>query len=89
MDDFVIPMRRVLEKFNRIEIPIDLFFGENDPIIPISTGKMLEKELPKARLHILKATHRLVTPALDALLKKILNSPKPVELGIEETSFNF
>ncbi|MEY4935453.1 MAG: hypothetical protein RIS64_1812 [Bacteroidota bacterium] len=74
MDDFVIPMRRVLEKFNRIEIPIDLFFGEKDPIIPVSTGKMLEKALPMARLHILNATHRLVTPALDALLKKILHT---------------
>ncbi|MEN9613113.1 MAG: hypothetical protein RLZZ628_3927 [Bacteroidota bacterium] len=72
MDDFVIPMQRVLEKFNRINIPIELFFGENDPIIPVSTGKMLESELPTARLHILNATHRLVSPALDAILKKML-----------------
>jgi pimeloyl-ACP methyl ester carboxylesterase len=79
MDDFVIPMRRVLAKLNRIEIPIQLFFGENDPIIPVSTGKMLADELPMAQLHILNATHKLVTPELDALLKKILHKESPEE----------
>jgi pimeloyl-ACP methyl ester carboxylesterase len=81
MDDFVIPMHRVLAKLNRIEIPIDLFFGKNDPIIPVATGIMLEQELPMARLHILNATHKIVTPMLDAVLKKILRVETTEEIA--------
>jgi pimeloyl-ACP methyl ester carboxylesterase len=72
MDDFVIPMQRVLDKLQRINIPIELFFGEKDPIVPIATGRMLESELPASRLHVLDATHKLISPVLNGLLKKIL-----------------
>lgn len=43
-----------------IQTPCLLIWGENDRIVPVEIGKRLEKDLPNARLVILKETGHLI-----------------------------
>jgi pimeloyl-ACP methyl ester carboxylesterase len=72
MDDFVIPRHKVEKKLRQLQIPIDIFLGKQDSIIPVELGNQLAGQIPNLQLHILDADHKSVVPMLNDWLKYIL-----------------
>jgi len=58
-------------------IPVDLFFGKNDQIIPAKSAENLIRLHPEVKLYVLNAAHRLLTAqiALEILRKGWMQLP--------------
>jgi pimeloyl-ACP methyl ester carboxylesterase len=69
-------LREVLP--NLSEIPIDLIWGENDPVVPMASAARLMKVLPQARMHRITGVGHLPyeekTEEFVRALKRILES---------------
>ena len=51
----------VYQKLNHFKIPVNLYFGRYDKIVPARKAKKFVKKVPHARLYILEAGHNLFT----------------------------
>ena len=51
----------VYQKLNHFKIPVNLYFGRYDKIVPARKAKKFVKKVPHARLHIVEAGHNLFT----------------------------
>ncbi len=55
------------------QLSVELFFGSQDEIIPVSAAKRLNTNMPNIRTHIIEEGHLLVDHKLNQLLKEILS----------------
>ena len=74
LDGFNPRFQQIKKLLRRYPIPVELYFGERDEVIPISAGKEMSEGMPNIRLHILQEGHRLVDTQLNELLKKQLKT---------------
>ena len=54
------------------KIPIDLFYGKKDKIIPARWGQDFVHKIPHARLHLLESNHKLINKELASRLVELL-----------------
>ncbi len=52
-------------------IPIDLFYGKKDKIIPPNEGHRFVKRVPHAKMHLLQSDHQLINQELNTRIKEI------------------
>ncbi len=53
--------KEFVRTINENRIPIDLFLGERDRVIPVKNGDKLKRDCPHAKIHILESGHVLLT----------------------------
>lgn len=78
LNDFANNPKKVKKLLADSRLPVDLYFGRRDEVIPVSAGEWLSKDLENVHLHILEEGHLLVDKELNALLKQQLE----VKVGI-------
>ena len=61
-------IQKIIEENN---IPLDLFFGERDKVIPVSVGNRFLKNWKIGQLHILPTGHRIIGEELSKKLKEL------------------
>jgi len=76
LNDFKLQKKKVKQQLKEMKIPIYLFFGKRDEVIPVSAGKWLADGLPNAQLFLLEEGHLLVDRELDGLLNRLLSQQK-------------
>lgn len=54
------PHKVIVEQFTNSEIPIHLFLGERDQIIPSDVGKKWQEKVPTLSLHFIDVGHRML-----------------------------
>ncbi|MCB1173839.1 MAG: alpha/beta fold hydrolase [Leptospiraceae bacterium] len=61
------------EQLQRLRVPVDLYWGRQDQITPLSLGRKIHKAIPESRLHIIEAAgHTLHLDQRTALLNTLL-----------------
>ena len=68
MDDFVVKPERFKSQLIKSGIKTDLFFGQNDDIIPLSSGHWLAENASNVQLHIVEDGHKLVNKKLNGII---------------------
>ena len=71
---FRINVRKVKNLLRKYPIPIELYFGSRDEVIPASTGILLAEGMPNIRLHEIEEGHLLIDHKLNDLLKRQLSN---------------
>lgn len=70
--DFTVKPHRVQNILNQHRVPVALFYGVRDEVIPAAGGREFANELKKVRLFELDKGHLLVDEDLSCLLQKLL-----------------
>lgn len=68
LNDFVIYPQKIKRLLKEKSIPVELYFGTKDKIIPASFGKYLSKEMANVNLNLLEEGHLLLGEKLNKLL---------------------
>ncbi|MEL6924869.1 MAG: alpha/beta hydrolase, partial [Bacteroidota bacterium] len=76
LNDFKLQKTKVKRQLKDMGLPVYLFFGKRDEVIPPKAGEWLAEGLPNARLFLLDEGHLLVDQELNERLKKILQANK-------------
>lgn len=74
LSDFKTASAKVKTLLKQHPIPVDLYFGLRDEVIPLSAGEALQAGLSNIRLSALEEGHLLVDQKLNALLEEQLNN---------------
>ena len=74
MDDFVVKPERFKKQLIKSGIPMDIFFGKNDDIVPLSSGQWLTEDAPNIHLFVVDDGHKLVNEKLNEPLNKLFES---------------
>ncbi len=69
---FVPDLSHIQSLLNAREIPVEMFYGIRDEVIPVKGGEQFAAPLLCATLHVMDKGHLLVDQDLDALLAKTL-----------------
>ncbi len=72
LSHFLIYPKRLRSLLKKYPIPIKMYFGTKDQIIPSSSGLILSQGMQNIDLHEIEEGHFLIGPKLNALLKKQL-----------------
>lgn len=72
LEHFIIDTNEVKSLLKKHPIPVDMYFGNRDEIIPVSTSASLREGMPNVRIFELEEGHLLVNKKLDEWLKKYL-----------------
>lgn len=62
--------KKVKKTINRFHIPVDIFMGRHDRLIPVSLGKNFKKGMDTVQLHILDKGHRIFEEDVIPLITK-------------------
>ena len=73
LKDFEVDLRKVRSFLKEQVIPVELYFGKYDQIIPLSAGEKLRKGIPNIRLNIIDEGHRLINEKLNQVIADQLN----------------
>ncbi len=68
---FKLNKNQVREKIKSLELPVHLFFGSRDDVIPVKQALAFKEGLPTVRLHVVEADHRIVNEILCGLMKRL------------------
>lgn len=61
-------LKKLAREARQYHIPIDLFFGSYDTIIPVKNARKLKRHFPELNLHVLRSGHMLLTGANGELI---------------------
>lgn len=73
LSNFDVDLKKAKELLKEYAIPVELYYGKHDKIIPLNSGERLSSGLPNARLHVLNEGHLLLNEKLSELIKNQLN----------------
>lgn len=69
LSDFGVDLKKTKAILKVRAIPVELYFGKSDKIIPPSAGEKLSNGIPNIRLHLIDEGHRLVNERLNDLIR--------------------
>ena len=71
---FKLKIEEVKSKIQETKLPVHLYFGARDQIIPVEQALAFKKGLPTVHLHVMEEAHDLINENLSQLMKKTLGS---------------
>ncbi len=74
LSDFKVDQGKAKKILKKYAIPVELYFGKYDKIVPPSAGEKFCKGMPTVRLHLLDAGHLLLNEKLNDLIASQLKS---------------
>ncbi len=77
INDFKVDLRKVKKILKEKKIPVELYFGKHDKIIPTKVGEKLSGELSNVRLNVIEEGHLLLNEKLSRLITDQLKEQKP------------
>ena len=73
--------REATSRLGLLQMPVLVFWGEEDALAPVSVGRTLAEDLPRAQFHVIKDCGHLPTleqqGEADAILGKFLRDKHP------------
>lgn len=73
LNNFEVKLEEVRLLLMEIAIPIELYFGKHDKIIPLTAGQKFADGMPNVHLSIINEGHLLLNEKLDKLIGKQIN----------------
>ena len=73
LNNFQVDIKKVRQLLKDKSLPVALYFGINDKIIPLKGGEKFSSGLPSLKLYKLEEGHRLLNEKLNQLLSNQLN----------------
>jgi pimeloyl-ACP methyl ester carboxylesterase len=73
LKNFEVDLKKVKELLKENAIPVELYFGKHDKIIPLEAGERLADGIPNVHLNIINEGHLLLNEKLNELIEKQLN----------------
>jgi pimeloyl-ACP methyl ester carboxylesterase len=72
LNDFRVDQEEVRNLLKKHAIPVELYFGKNDTIIPLKAGEKLKNGIPNIRLNVIDQGHLLLNEKLNKLIRNQL-----------------
>lgn len=69
LNDFKINLTRTRKLVKETTLPVELYFGKYDEIIPLGIGEKLSGEIPNIRLNVIDEGHLLINEKLNELIR--------------------
>lgn len=73
LSDFSVDLKKVRNLLKKNSIPVELYFGKWDKIIPLEVGKELSDGIPNVRLNVIDEGHLLLNEKLNEMINDQLN----------------
>ena len=68
LNEFIVNLNKVKECLSQYPVPVELYLGKYDKIIPMEAGEQLQKGLSNIRLNIVEDGHRMVNENLNQFM---------------------
>lgn len=75
LDHFRIQPRKVKKLLQEYNLPVALYLGNRDEVVPLASAKLLSEDMPNVKVYVLDEGHLLVNDQLDQLLAQQLRNP--------------